>query len=185
MTNHRYWLMDRILEEWRPVVGFEGLFEVSSHGRVRSLDRWVANNPNGGQRLIKGRILRGSLDKAGYRSYGLVVKQIEHRRRAHVFVAEAFIGPRPDGACIRHLDDDRTNNHVTNLAYGTHAENAADAMRNGRIPLGKDRHGTKLTDEDVRAIRRSTEVQRIVAERYGLTQAYVSEIRRGAKRIYV
>lgn len=113
-------------EEWRPVCGWERLYEVSSDGRVRSLDRvdWR------GQRY-RGRMLTLNVKSGGYLTVGLCDNG-EHRTRAiHRLVAEAFLGPRPDGCEVRHLDGDPKNNRLANLAYGSPSENSLDRVRHG------------------------------------------------------
>ena len=112
-------------EEWRPVVGFPA-YEVSSRGRVRSSHAWR------GQR---DRILIGGTSTKGYPYVQLVAPDGGVKVRAtHILLAEAFIGPRPIGNHVRHLDGNRKNCTVENLAYGTPAENAADQLRHGTHP---------------------------------------------------
>lgn len=121
-------------EEWRPVVGWEGLYEVSSEGRARSLDRESTERDRfGGQRRVvhRGRILKLSPHpRTGHLLVGLSNKTFY----IHRLVAEAFL-PNPEGhPCVLHWDDDPTNNRVENLRWGTQADNMRDAKRNGRIP---------------------------------------------------
>ncbi|UAK38469.1 NUMOD4 motif-containing HNH endonuclease [Gordonia bronchialis] len=125
-------------EDWRPVVGFEGRYEVSSHGRVRHvpvIGAWPNSSP-GGNRLRKvGRPLneRGSLDVRGYRRVGLTNRAGCHRQRmVHILVLEAFVGPRPKGAWGLHRNGDSDDNRIENLYWGTPRENALDRVRHGR-----------------------------------------------------
>jgi len=166
--------MDRILEEWRPVVGFEGLYEVSSYGRVRSLDRWVAG-PHGSQRQWKGRILRPVTGSHGYVTFNIGGKSM----CAHVLIAAAFIGPRPDGHYVRHLDDNKGNNLLSNIGYGLPKDNAADALRNGRRPLGSQRPNAKITEQDALAIRASSASYGELADMYGIGRATLSSLKNG------
>lgn len=75
-------------------------------------------------------------------------------RKVHTLVLETFVGPRPDGLECRHLDGDPLNNHLTNLQWGTTAENAEDRTRHGRLPRGEHHCRAKLTDTAIRDIRR-------------------------------
>ena len=119
--------MSEVQEEWRPVVGFEGLYEVSDRGRVRSLDRVDSR----GWRF-KGRVMRCASDARGYRRVRLSRAGTQSTRLVHRLVAEAHIGPPPTGArLVRHLNDDPNDNRVENLSYGTDADNKLDAIRNG------------------------------------------------------
>lgn len=118
------------MEEWRPVVGYEGLYEVSSHGEVRSVDR-VIQGPHGPARL-RGKIRRQGLGRGGYKHVGVSKDGVARTIKVHTLVLEAFHGPRPfEDALCRHLDGDCQNNHVSNLQWGTAKENLEDSIRHG------------------------------------------------------
>lgn len=94
-----------------------------------------------------------------------------YRRCVHHLVLEAFVGPRPPGACARHLDGNRDNNAASNLAWGSLSENVRDSIRQGT-------HGaTKLTPEEVVEIRGSNEPYSAIAARYGIARGHVWSIR--------
>ena len=119
-------------ERWLPVVGFEGRYEVSDRGRVRSLNRLVRTT--GGMRTHRGRILSTlKRDGDGYIQHSLCDGP-NHRRAAktHTLVLEAFVGPRGRGQVTRHLDGDVLNNQLSNLAWDSQAENVRDIVRHGR-----------------------------------------------------
>ena len=118
-------------ENWRAAIGFEGRYEVSDLGRVRSLPR---------PRVRAARLLAANPGDNGYPIVSLRRDGQGHSRRVHVLVAEAFIGPRPPGQVIRHLDGDSLNNSLTNLAYGTPSENIKDQVRHGTHPFAKKTH---------------------------------------------
>lgn len=107
-------------EVWRPVVGFEGRYEVSDAGRVAGLCRG-------------GRVLSQFVDACGYYRLGLYKTSGRRvNKRVHTLVAEAFIGPRPrPDAVARHLDGDSLNNIPANLAWGTVSENVVDSIEHG------------------------------------------------------
>lgn len=117
-------------EEWRDVIGYEGLYQVSNLGRVRSLDRYACCK-NNSQRLIKGRVLAFDYDKDGYPRVCLSNNGKHITVQVHRLVAQAFL-PNPDNLpCINHKDECITNNRVDNLEwctykynnnYGTHME---------------------------------------------------------------
>lgn len=117
-------------EVWLPVPGYEGHYEVSNLGRVRSLDRRVALK-NGRYRAQRGRVLMASAGDP-YRKVNLKVGGTQSVRSVHGLVAEAFSGPRPDGQEVRHLNGNPTDNRAANLAYGTHSQNICDAVQMGR-----------------------------------------------------
>lgn len=119
-------------EQWRPVVGYDGVYEVSDHGNVRSLDRMVQIRDDGRQRHERGRLLSPGHDHHGYRLIVLRAHGARRTRWVHQLVLEAFIGPKPLGQVTRHLDGDPTNNHLSNLTWGTYSENVADRVAHGR-----------------------------------------------------
>ena len=104
-------------EIWKAVPGYEGLYEVSDLGRVRSFARGV-----------NGRLLKPGKASNGYFTVCLGRGK---SRTLHSLVAEAFIGPKPSGQEVLHKDGTRTNNCVHNLRYGTRAENIRDAVVQG------------------------------------------------------
>lgn len=116
--------------EWRPVVGYEGYYEVSSIGQVRSVTR-VIHVRNQADRTCPGKILKLTDDTHGYLQAGLYVGSRGRHIKVHRLVAEAFIRPGNPGEDVRHLDGDRLNNRADNFAWGTRAENMQDAVRHG------------------------------------------------------
>jgi len=120
-----------VAEEWRPIIGFEGRYEVSSHGRVRSMAR-DSRTPKGEVRHRSARLLaQRPTGEVGHLSVTLYKDGVGVSRRVHREVARAFIGPVPDGMICRHLDGNPVNNHLPNLAYGTWSENNLDKVRHG------------------------------------------------------
>ena len=117
-------------EEWRPVVGFEGYYEVSSLGRVRSLDR-VVERKDGYRYTKRGRILSPWRNSSGRWSLGLVRGGVNSSRMVHRLVAEAFIPNQDNLPWVLHWDDNPDNNHVDNLRWGTPSDNQYDRVRNG------------------------------------------------------
>jgi hypothetical protein len=156
-------------ELWRPVVGFEGLYEVSNKGRVRSL-------PNKGR---PGRVLRFITQKVlPYRRVNLC-NGTQHGRFVHHLVLAAFVGPRPAGAHTRHLNSDPTDNRPENLAYGSPLENYQDRVARGTARL-LDK--VKLTKDDIVEIRRRVRNGRWgilsrLAEKYGVNVTTIMDIR--------
>ena len=117
-------------ERWKPVTGHEGIYEVSNHGRVRSVDRTVTRS-DGQVHRRKGKLLRTPLNQRGYQVVNLCIQGKCQMRTVHSLVAETFIGTRPEGMEVCHNDGSKTNNHVDNLRYGTSSENKLDNVRHG------------------------------------------------------
>lgn len=126
-------------EEWRPVVGYEGYYEVSDKGRVRSLPR-MARRRGKGAVPVPGRLLTLQITERGYLAVKLSVGGRGVRRPVHRLVCEAWFGPRPEKAECRHLDDNKANASVENLCWGTRSENMADRIRNGIDPNLRKTH---------------------------------------------
>lgn len=128
-------------EEWRAVPGYEGLYEVSDQGRVRSLDRTVTF-ANGWTRNYASQIINAS--KRVYWRVSLRDESGNRRTwKLHTLVLTAFVGPRPDQAEGRHLDDNKDDNRLSNLAYGTRSENRLDSVRNGTHNEARKTHCPK------------------------------------------
>lgn len=129
-------------ERWLPIPGWEDLYEVSDLGSVRSLDR-IVYGPNGttrtfANRVFKGRKLNPTIDPLGYpyvmlseSSRGRDTQEGRKRVGVHTLVMLAFVGPRPDGMWIRHLDGNSSDPRLSNLSYGTPADNNDDTLRHG------------------------------------------------------
>lgn len=137
-------------ENWKPVVGFEGLYEVSDQGRVRSLDHSTTGK-DGRTRRYKGRVLVGSVDSSGRIQVVLSKEGKGHYRRVHRLVLEAFVGPCPPGYEGCHWDDDRSNNHLSNLRWDTSSANSMDLVRNGNHNHARKthcKHGHEFTEQN-------------------------------------
>lgn len=125
-------------EAWKPVVGYEGLYEVSDQGRVRSLPRRGRGNRAarvyGGQLLRPGKMVRGHLSVALSRDNRAASRSV------HALVLEAFVGPCPGGQEVRHVNDNPSDNRLANLEYGTRRENMLDRTRNGKSFMANKTH---------------------------------------------
>lgn len=152
---------DRMVEraEWRPVVGYEGLYSVSSDGRVMSHAR-IANGKKRAFRM-KERILRpGRGIKCPYLSLHLTdAAGVKRSWYVHHLVLAAFVGKRPSGMEACHNDGNRGNNCSTNLRWDTRAHNHADKRLHGTSRQGERHPFSVLTESavlDMRSLRQST-----------------------------
>jgi hypothetical protein len=100
-------------------------------------------------------------------------------RPVHILVAEAFIGPRPQGRQVRHLDGDAMNNRKGNIAYGFPQDNSDDRVKHGRAPKGEDHKSSKLTEAKVRRIRKMLETQTgtAVSLKFSMSTQQISNIK--------
>lgn len=160
-------------EQWRAVVGYEGAYEVSNLGRVRSVDRVTTHG-----RRWRGRMLRQRTTCWGYAEVQLRWGDQPEHKKIHTMVLEAFVGPRPEGLEARHRDDDKSNNQLDNLMWGTSAENKADAIANGRFARGERSGLAKIRDADVLIVLQAVieAPTRVVAQRFGVSSTAVSHL---------
>lgn len=126
-------------EEWRPVLGYEGFYEVSSLGRVRGVDRTYETRP-GVIAHKKAAIINGGMTADGYPLVWMTRNNKRVQKTVHVLICESWHGPRPDGLVACHLDDIKTNNTPSNLRWGTISENTYDKVRNGLHPMAAKTH---------------------------------------------
>lgn len=118
-----------MVERWAPVEGFEGLYEVSDAGRVRSLDRRV---PHGGHtKLMRSRVLKPRPTRNGYLRVSLSSRGKTTDAYIHRLVACAFLGHPAEGVEVCHGNGNRVDNRLENLRWDTHGENVRDTVRHG------------------------------------------------------
>ena len=147
-------------ETWKAVPGYEGQYEVSDRGRVRSLKRRVVLAPC----TVSGGYVAVSLGR-------------NNSKLVHRLVAATFLGAPPTGKhLVLHSDGTRDNNTLENLRYGSHADNSLDAIKHGTQVKGARQHAAKLSAQDVTDIRHSALNQRSLAKYYGVTAACICAI---------
>lgn len=117
-------------EIWKPVTDWEGYYEVSNHGRVRSLPR-VIQRKNGIPCSVSERILQTNSKRHKYPQVHLRKPGKNETRYVHELVLLSFVGPRPPGFECCHWDDDPHNNYLDNLRWDTSSSNSYDIVRNG------------------------------------------------------
>jgi len=173
--------MNSLNEEWRDVVGFEALYQVSSLGRVRSCDRVIYDN-RGYSKSRKSRLLSPTIDKYGYYKLHLSKNDVRGYFTIHVLVAKAFIGDRPDGLQVNHINGVKTDNRPENLEYVTGSRNIVHAQDMGLKPVGSRCWQAKLSESDVSTIkaliRQGVNIIEI-ADRYGVVKQTISSIKQG------
>ena len=178
-------------EEWRDVKGYEGYYQVSNCGRVKSLDRTIQTWH--GHRTIRGKIKSPSFNRDGYLVLSLSKHGIGKGFLVSRLVALHFI-PNPDNLPeVLHIDNMPSNNYVTNLKWGTHQQNIQEAWRDGLMEkariastkLCSERHGEKcpahkLTSIEVLEIRNKYAtgqyVQKDLARQYNISKPQMCRI---------
>jgi hypothetical protein len=156
------------MEQWLNVVGFEGLYEVSNYGQVRSVKT--------------GQIKKQTVGKIDKRFYlGLWINNKQKIVKPHRLVLEAFVGKCPDGMECCHNDGNAFNNHLNNLRWDTPKNNHADKVKHGTTNRGERCGTAKLTLEQVNSIRKDNRLQHVIAEEYGVRQSLISRIKNGVR----
>lgn len=161
-------------ERWATIPGYEGYYEASDLGRIRSLDRVVPASDGRAQRRSQHVL---SIRTSQRYHDVMLAKEGRRRVKVHVMVALAFLGPPPPGHEVNHKNRDRTDNRLVNLEYVTRSQNLRHARLNGGV-----RNVTKLTPDAVREIRRrgaAGEPAKVIAERFDVGPGCIWDVLSG------
>lgn len=173
------------MEVWRDIPGFEGYYEVSDAGRVRSLARSVVVAPSAGRkqtgyaRRVAERVLKAAPGKDRRQRLTLWKEHVSTQKMVHQLVLLAFVGPCPEGMEGCHGDGDASNNQLGNLRWDTPVNNSADKLRHGTHLQGSALSWAVLTEVDIPAIFEAFaagETQTSIAARYGVQQPTISRV---------
>lgn len=127
-------------ERWLPVVGWEGFYEVSDHGRIKTLQR-ITRLHHGGLRIEPEGIRRlANHNQFGYKLVLLSAGKRRTTKLVHSLVLEAFVGPRPPGMVCCHNNGDPADNRLENLRWDTQSSNLFDAVKHGTHTLSNKTH---------------------------------------------
>ena len=162
-------------EVWRDIPGYEGQYQASSLGRIRSLDRTITYRKRNAEHRVfyPGKVLKPCSTRT--RPYLKVTLSQKRDLEVHALVAAAFHGPCPEGCEVLHINGCLTDNRPENLRYDTHSENLHDIYIQG----GKAR---KLTAEDVHQIRFGLNcgiIQKELAHMYHVSRNTIGDIQHG------
>lgn len=169
-------------ETWKPIIGYENYYEVSDKGRVKSLNRYV--NQIYGARIVKSKILSPSLNKKN--GYFFVNLSLLGKIKAHLIhrlVAIAFI-PNPEKKSeVNHVKNeegvvDKQDNRSCVLEWNTSEENKKNAVIDGLILKGEQKHLSKLSEKDVFEIRDSTLTQKELSVKYKVSHGLISRVKK-------
>jgi hypothetical protein len=159
-------------EQWRDILGFEGYYAVSNHGRIKR----VKDGP--GTRA--GRILKTQNQPNRYPLVSLKCDGSKRMVYVHQVAAEAWIGPRPKGKVVNHKNGNKEDNRIENLEYCSPRENVDHAVKTGLTPRGEKNGKAKLTPDQVIAIRSTKGVSQVkLAKQYGVSKRMVGRIQHG------
>lgn len=157
-------------ERWKSIAGYEGLYTVSTYGRVRSTARSGT----------RGGVLGVNVADDGYTRVSLSAKGVSKCLPVAALVLEAFVEPRPLGKECAHNNGNPQDNHVSNLRWATHTENLKDRYAHGTDLRGERNPNCRLTRAEVSEIKKATGTHREIANLFGLaSHAHVGRIKRG------
>jgi hypothetical protein len=171
---------------WKPIQGYENLYEASDCGQIASLERIVTYVRRDGRRIERkypAKILKPGINSRGYEIVTLCdTKNKHHTYTVHRLVLETFRGPKQPGQECRHLDGNIRNNSLDNLRWGTAAENMADKIAHGTWVRGSRVGNSRLTEDQVRQIKArlaQKEPHASIALEYGVKTVTISAISSG------
>ena len=172
--------MESVTEMWKDVKGYEGKYQVSDYGQVRSIDRY-SKHPRLGEWHRRGVVLKPCIVK-GYHHVVLHNDGKPHMFRVHRIVLEAFCGAPPDvDFQCNHIDCDKSNNRISNLEWTTAKNNTAHAIANGMRPSGERHHRAVLKDCQVLDIVSllSTHSRSSLGQMFGVSKPAIGDIAAG------
>lgn len=158
------------MENWRDVLDYEGLYQVSDDGRIRRLWAVLPHVFAAGVRKPRN-YLKPGCNNQGRLQVTLSKEGQTRRFLVHRLVLLAFSGPCPAGQEGLHRSDDHTDNRIGNLYWGVRGDRPASAG------AGESSAQSRLTEQDVRDIRMSTETERALAARYGVSQVAIHYVK--------
>lgn len=169
------------MEIWKDVKGFEGIYQISNYGNLKSLERKTFNKGTCCYNLIKEKILKKATDKDGYVKYCLFLKGNRENKSAHRLVALAFIENPENKPQVNHIDGNKKNNHVSNLEWCTASENSNHALNMGLSyqKPGEGHHMSKLTEKEVIVIRelyKNNTTQKEISFLFNVSQTQIYRI---------
>lgn len=166
-------------EVWRDITGYEGYYQVSSEGRVKSLERTFIDK-SGRKQTVKERILKPGMDRGGYLIVDLCDGGKRKRFKVHRLVCQAFHDNPENKPCVNHIDENKTNNAASNLEWSTAKENCNHGTRNERSAkaLSKSVGQYTLHGELIKIWPSTMEVKR----QAGFSYSHVSEVANGKRK---
>ena len=158
------------MEVWKDVVGYEGLYEVSSYGRIKRLEREYWHTHNKTNSKIKELILKLDSINKKYEQIGLTKNSITKNYSVHRLVAIAFIPNKDNKPVVNHIDENKLNNKLCNLEWATQSENINYGNRNKKVADKISKEIKSIDKNGVETIYKSA----LDAEKYGYSRFCIS-----------
>lgn len=169
------------MEDWRDVFGYNGIYQVSNKGNVRSLTHYCEGRKGSGKQT--GRVLKQRKSHKGYLRVSLSLNKKRFNTGTHRLVALAFIDNPLNKPQVNHINGIKDDNRVENLEWCTNRENQLHAIKNKLVKYnyGQKHHNSKLTDKEVLNVRRLNEIgftNKELSEDYNISKTAMSNILR-------
>jgi hypothetical protein len=166
--------MNRI---WKDVIGYEGIYQVSNDGLIKSLER-ICYHRNGKSYKLNERLLTLKLPKNAKYYQVILYKDYGYKlHRIHRLVGEAFLYKENDNLEINHKDGNKLNNNLSNLEWVTKSENIIHSHNVLNQDNGENRYNSKLKSSDIFEIRNSNLSQIKLAEKYNVSKTCIQHIK--------
>jgi predicted DNA-binding protein YlxM (UPF0122 family) len=185
-----------LTEYWVDISNYEGYYQVSNYGNVKSLDRVITEHPSvkneqqtGKTQTLKGRILKPHTNSSGYYQINLNRKSIRTTFAIHQLVAQSFLDNRSSKPLVNHINGIKTDNNVNNLEWATYSENLEHAYKN-RLrravktnEVASKNYKRKLTEQQVREIKLLIAAKSLtlkqIANQYDVGRSTIGSIKSG------
>jgi hypothetical protein len=163
-----------MVEIWKDVVGYEGIYQVSNLGNVKRIKLARGSSLN--------KIMKAAPNRNGYPRLSLCKNNRPEQLLVHRLVAAAFIGPCPEGYEVNHIDGKQGNPRANNLEYVTSKENSEHATQTGLMPFGTRRTNAKLNDvvvREIRQLRKDGLTMKEIGKRFNVSRRTIGDVVNG------
>ena len=161
-----------MIELWKDIKNYEGLYKISNQGRVKSLHLRTNN-------LKKGNIIKQRENINGYLIIGLTKNNKQKTLRVHRLVATEFKPNQENKPCVNHIDGNKLNNNDWNIEWCTYSENHIHAYKNNLMNRkGEAHNNSKLKNEDIVFIIKSKMTSKELSKKFSINQNYITQIKR-------
>lgn len=164
-------------EYWKDIKGYEGLYQVSNLGNIKSVDRKIERSTSVME--LKGKTMSQYIGNTGYPMVSLCINGECKRYSVHRIVAKAFLSNPLNKAYVNHIDGNKQNSNLENLEWSTPTENSIHAHENGltNVARGERQRSAKLTVDKVKFIRESSKTVRELSLMFNVSKQAIRDVK--------
>ena len=164
-------------EEWKDIEGYEGFYQVSNLGNIKSVNRVIKRSTS--SMKIKSKHMSQYIGNSGYPMINLCINGKCKRHLVHRIVATAFLPNPLNKAYVNHIDGDKQNSNLENLEWSTPTENSIHAHEHGlaNVGRGENQHSSKLNEEKVKYIRESSKTVRELSSMFNVSKQAIRDVK--------